>query len=202
MRRSPVAAMLALAIAPATAGAEARVTVTGAAGAPVAAPATYSEPAATLQAALTGGTASVTVRQGAATKLTLRVGMPATARLAAGTFDVATGASIALTPNACGATPLAGTFTLHHAVPGVRQTAPTELYLTAAVRCGAAPAVTTIAVRLQRAKSRTAAKEAPKAFLPVIDGLSSAWSTASGQAVFAPFGGPRTRFAKKRQTYL
>src|SRR6478752_3647451 len=109
MRRSPVAAILALVIAPAAHAAEAKVTVSGTAGAPIAVPATYAEPAVTLTPALRDSTATVTVRQGAATKLTLRVGMPAAARLAAGTFGTATGATIALTPNTCGATPLAGT---------------------------------------------------------------------------------------------
>src|SRR3954447_7135581 len=98
MRRSPVAAILVLAIAPAAHAAEARVTVTGAAGAPIAAPVTYAEPGSTLTPALTDGTATITVRQAAATKLVLRVGMPAAARLAAGTYDTATGATIALSP--------------------------------------------------------------------------------------------------------
>jgi len=46
MRRAPVAAILVLAIAPTAHAAEAKVTVTGGAGAPIAAPATYAEPAA------------------------------------------------------------------------------------------------------------------------------------------------------------
>ena len=202
MRRAPVAAILVLAIAPTAHAAEAKVTVTGRAGAPIAAPATYAEPAVKLVPALTDATATAVVRVGTTERLRLRVAMPNAARLAPGTYATAAGASIALVPNACGATPLTGSFTLAHAIPGVRHTAPTELYLTTTVRCGAGPAASTVAVRLARAKSRASANEAAKSQQPVIDGLSTGWSDARGQAFFAPVVGPRTRFAKKGQTYL
>jgi hypothetical protein len=201
MRRASVAAILVLASVPAAGAAEATVRVTSDPGGPLAA-ATYAEPTVKLQAGLADANAVVTVRQGATAKLQLRVRMPGGVRLVPGTYATAAGASIVLAPNPCGATPPAGTFTLHHAIPGPRHGAPTELYLSATVHCGAGPATSTIRVRLQRAQSRAVVKEVPKAQQPVIDGLSTGWSDAKGQAVFAPAGGPRTRFSKRGDTYL
>jgi hypothetical protein len=201
MRRAPVAAILVLALAPAASAAEATVRVTTDPGGPLAA-ATYTEPAVKLAAGLADATAVATVRQGAITRLQLRVRMPGGARLAPGMYATTAGASIVATPNLCGATPLAGTFTLHHAVPGARHTAPTELYVSATVHCGLAPATSTVGVRLQRPKSRAVVKEVAKAQQPVIDGLSTGWSDAKGQAVFAPAVGPRVRFSKRGDTYL
>src|SRR5436305_4576916 len=201
MRRAPVAAILVLALAPAARAAEATVRVTGDPAGPLQS-ATYAEPAVKLVPGLSDSTAVVTVRQGAAVKLQLRVRMPAGARLAPGTYGTAAGAAITLTPNRCGATPLAGTFMLHHAIPGPHQTAPGELYVRATVRCGDAPLSTTVDVRLRRPGSRAIVKEAARAQQPVIDGRSTARSDAKGRAVFAPAGGPRMRFAKAGHTYL
>ena len=201
MRRAPAAAILVLALAPAASAAEATVRVTSDPGGPLAG-ATYAEPAVKLLTGLANTNAVVTVRQGAATKLQLRVRMPAAARLAAGTYATAAGAVVTLTPNPCAPAQPAGTFTLHHAIPGAHQTAPTELYLSATIHCGAGPATSTIRVRLQRARSRAVVKEVARAQQPVVDGLSTGWSDAKGQAVFAPAGGPRTRFSKKGNTYL
>ncbi|MDX6377786.1 MAG: hypothetical protein QOE98_2089 [Gaiellaceae bacterium] len=201
MRRGLAAAIIALAIAPAAGAAEATVTVAPELGSTVAPAATYAEPAQTIIPALSDAGASVTVTSGAATVLRLAVGMPAAARLAAGTYDTATGATISLTPNSCVAG-LAGSFTLSHAIPGLRHRPASELYLAATLRCGVEPTATTVKVRLARAGSRTNGIEQAKAFLPVIDGLSTGWSDAQGRAFFAPSSGPRTAFAKKGETYL
>src|SRR5690349_7245947 len=195
MRRAPVAAILALAIAPAAHAAEAKVTVTGGgAGAPIPASTIFAEPAAKLVPVLTDATATAVVRVGATERLRLRVAMPNAARLAPGTYATGAGASIVLLPNTCGGAPLTGSFTLAHAIPGVRHTAPTELYLTATVHCGAAPAATTVAVRLARPRSRASANEAARSQQPVIDGLSTGWSDAKGRAFFASGAGSRAAF--------
>lgn len=200
MRRGLVAAALLLATAPAAHADEATVTVATEAGGTVAGTATYTEPAVALTPALTDSTAAITVKQGATTRLALTVGMPGGARLAPGTYDTAAGATISFAPTTCGQ--VAGTFTLAHAIPGLRQRTPTELYLTAVLHCGAETATTTVKVRLQRAGSRGSGIEAPKAFLPTIDGLVTGWSDTSGRATFSVPGGPRTRFSKKLETYL
>jgi hypothetical protein len=74
--------------------------------------------------------------------------------------------------------------------------------MTVTLRCGTDPGTTTIKVRVARAGSRATGNEAPKGFLPAIDGLATGWSDAQGRATFAPATGPRVRFEKKGQTYL
>ncbi len=201
MRRGLAAAFLILVLAPAAEAAEATVTVaTEPGGTFPLADATYAEPAQTITPGLANSTASVTVAPaGGAKVLQLTVGMPAAARLAPGTYDTATGATIALTPTCPG---LTGSFTLSHAIPGLAHRAPSELYLTATVHCNGELQATTIKVRVARAGSRNSGTEAAKAFLPAIDGLVTGWSDAQGRATFAPATGPRVRFSRKGQTYL
>ena len=190
-----------LVLAPAAEAAEATVDVATEAGGILALNAAYKEPAQTIVPALTDAGASVTVKTGAATVLQVGVGMPAAARLAPGTYDTATGATITLgTPAAC--VGIAGSFTLSHAIPGLAHAAPSELYLTVTLRCGADTSATTIRTRLARARSRQSGNEVARASLPVIDGLATGWSDADGRATFAPAAGPRTRFSKTGQTYL
>ncbi len=199
MRHGLVAAVLVLAAAPA-AHAAATVTATTEVGGSLALNANYTDPPQTIVPVLTDSGASVTVKTGTATNLQLTVGMPAAARLAPGTYDTATGATITVGPAPCAA--LTGSFTLSHAIPGLAHATPAELYLTATVRCGADLGATTFQVRIARARSRTTGNEAPKAFLPAIDGLSTGWSDAKGAATFAAADGARVRFAKSGQTYL
>lgn len=201
MRRGLVVFVLALMLAPAARAAEATVTVTTEPGGTLTPNAAYAEPAQTIVPGLTDSGASVTVKSGATTVLQVGVAMPAAARLAPGTYDTAGGATITLNkPAPCAG--LTGGFTLAHAIPGLAHRAPSELYLTVTLRCGIETAATTIKVRVARTGSRTSGTEAPKAFLPAIDGLVTGWSDAEGQATFAPASGPRVRFSKKGQTYL
>src|SRR3954454_5173755 len=167
MRPASVAAVLALAIAPAAHAAEAKVTATSELGVTVPRTASYAEPAQKITPVLTDSGASVTVRTGAVTVLQLAVAMPAAARLAPGTYDTTAGAAITVGPAPC--VGLTGSFTLSHAIPGLAHAMPAELYLTATVRCGADLGTTTFKVRIARAKSRNNGNEVPKAFLPAID---------------------------------
>jgi hypothetical protein len=200
MRRGLAAAFVVLAVAPAARAAEATVVATTEAGGSLALNTTYAEPAQKIAPVLTDSGAAVTVRSGAATVLQLSVAMPAAARLAAGTYDTAAGAAIAVGPAPCAA--VTGSFTLAHAIPGLAHTAPAALFLTVTVRCGADSGTTTFRVRIARAKSRSTGLEAAKGFLPVIDGLATGWSDARGRAFFAPAAGPRVGFATPAQTYL
>lgn len=202
MRRGLAAAFVALAVAPAAGAAEATVGVVPEPASTVALPATYSEPGQTIIPALSDAGASVTVKAGPATVFRLAVRMPGAARLAPGSYDTAAGATVTVSPTTCAIGPVAGSFTLFHAIPGLGHRPASELYLTATLRCGAETAATTVKVRLARAGSRATGIERAKAILPVIDGLSTGWSDDKGRAFFAPSSGPRTAFAKKGQTYL
>ncbi len=208
MRRGLIAAIvtiaLALVLAPAAMAAEATVVATTAPGGSLALNATYAEPAdAALAPSLTPDGAAIEVRRAGAIVLRLAVTMPAGAPIAAGTYDTAAGAGISLTPTCVG---LAGTFTLQHAIPGTRRRAPTELYLTATVRCGVETAATTIVVRLARANARAEATERPNAYMPVADGLATAWSSTSAggvaEAFFLPATGARQSFRRAGQSFL
>ncbi len=201
MRRGLAAAFLAVVLVPAAQAAEATVTAATEPGGSLALNATYAEPAQTIVPGLTDSGASVTVKSGATTVLQLGVTMPAAARITPGTYDTAAGAKLTLNkPAPCAG--LTGGFTLSHAIPGRARRAPSELYMTVTLRCGAETAATTIRVRVARAGSRSTGIEAAKAFLPTIDGLVTGWSDAQGRATFAPPSGPRTRFEKRSQTYL
>jgi hypothetical protein len=203
MRRGLIAATAALALAPTAHAAEGSVAVATAPGGSLALTATYAEPGDVLTPSLGPDRATIAVRRGGAEVLRLTVATPAGGPLDSGTYDTATGASITMTPTCAG---LAGTFTVQHAIPGAARRAPTELYLTASLHCGAETAATTVAVRIARAGARNETTERPRAFMPLADGLALAWSsTGAGgvaEAFFLPATGARQSFRRARESFL